>query len=296
MKSQKKTYFYKQMIAPYVFLSPFYLLFLVFMIYPIFFSLRASFTKWNGVSEMEWVGFDNYLRLFQDSIFIQSIINGVIMFFMYVPIMLVLALFIAVLLNKPSLKMKNFFRTSIFIPNITSVVAIAYVFGLAFDTKYGFVNKALVSLGVPAVRWFGTALGARFVISLLITWKWLGYNMILMMAGLQTIPGSLVEAARIDGASSYQVFTKITIPLMRPVILFCAILSTMGTFSLFTEPLILTGGGPLNQTMTPVLYIYQQSFSHLRMGYASSLAYAFFFLMITFTLIQFRLNKMLENN
>ncbi len=294
MKNRKKDWQYKQKLAPYVFLAPFYILFIVFMVYPIFFSLRASFTTWNGVNAMKWVGLDNYARLLQDKIFLQAILNGVIMFFMYVPIMLILALLIAVLLNKPNLKFRNFFRTAIFIPNITSVVAVAFVFGLAFDTKYGFINETLMRMGIPAIAWMGTALGARFAICLLILWRYLGYNMILMMAGLQTISGSLVEAAKIDGASSYQIFIKITIPLMRPVILFCTVLSTIGTFSLFTEPLIMSGGGPLYKTITPVLYIYNESFVHLRMGYASSLAYAFFILMIIFAILQFKLSNMAD--
>ena len=292
MSNPKKAWQYKQKIAPYVFLSPFYILFIIFMVYPILFSLRASFTTWNGVQAMKWVGLDNYIKLINDKIFIQSILNGIIMFFMYVPIMLILALLIAVLLNKSNMRFRNFFRTAIFIPNITSVVAVAFVFGLAFDTKYGFINEALKNIGIPAISWMGTALGGRFAICLLILWRYLGYNMILMMAGLQTISGSLVEAAKIDGASGYKVFLKITLPLMRPVILFCAVLSTIGTFSLFTEPLILTGGGPLYKTITPVLYIYNESFAHLRMGYASSLAYAFFLLMIIFALLQFKLSSM----
>jgi ABC-type sugar transport system permease subunit len=265
------------------------------MVYPIIFSLKASFTTWNGVQSMEWVGLDNYVKLVHDKIFLQALLNGVIMFFMYVPFMLLMALFLAVLLNRPRQKFKNFFRTSFFIPNITCIVAISYVFLLMFDTKFGLINKVLTNLSIPAVRWFGSAFGARLVIGIMVTWKYMGYNMILMMAGLQTIPGSLVEAAKIDGASSFRVFTRITIPLMRPVLLFTTILSTMGTFSLFTEPLILTnGGGPLNKTMSCVLYIYMESFQHLRMGYASALAYAFFFIMLAFTFLQFQLNKKLE--
>ncbi len=292
MSNSKKAWKYKQKTAPYIFISPFYVLFLVFMIYPILFSFRASFTSWNGVNDMKWVGLQNYINLVQDKIFLQSIINGVVMFIMYVPIMLTLALFIAVLLNKPNVKFKKFFRASIYIPNITSAVAIAFVFGLAFDTKYGFINKMLTSINLPAVSWMGTAFGARFAICLLVMWRYLGYNMILMMAGLQTISESIVEAAKIDGANGFHVFSRITIPLMKPVILFCTVLSTIGTFSLFTEPLILTGGGPLYKTTTSVLYIYTESFSHLKMGYASSLAYAFFVLMIILSLIQFKLSSM----
>ncbi len=204
----------KQKSAPYLFIAPFYILFATFMVYPIIFSLKASLTSWNGVQEMKWVGLGNYAKLIHDKVFLQALVNGVIMFFMYVPFMLLLALLLAVILNRPRQKFKSFFRMAYFIPNITCVVAIAYVFLLMFDTNYGLVNKVLMSIGIPAIRWFGSAFGARLVIGILVTWKYMGYNMILMMAGLQTIDESLIEAAKIDGAGSIKVFTRITIPLI----------------------------------------------------------------------------------
>lgn len=281
-------------IAPYVFIFPFLILFAIFMLYPILFSLWISFTKWNGIGEAIFVGTANYIKLSNDQVFIKSLINGIILFFMYVPIMLLLALLLANLLNQKTLKFKGFFRASFFIPNITSVVAVASLFLLIFDTKYGVLNLFLSFIGIEPIAWFGSPFGARIAVSTLIIWRWVGYNMILMLSGLQNISYSLYEAAKIDGANGRQIFFRITMPLMRPIILFCTVLSTIGTFSLFTEPLVLTGGGPLYSTITPVLHIFTIAFKRLEMGYASSLAYVYFILMVVLTTIQFSINKRLE--
>lgn len=294
MQLSNKAWRFKRNIAPYIFIAPFFILFSIFMLYPILFSFRISLTKWDGMGTMQWVGFNNYVKLLSDPIFIQSIKNGIIMFLMYVPIMILLALIFAVILNNPNLLFKKVFRSIIFIPNVTSVVAVALVFSLAFDTKYGFINGILSSIGIKPIAWVGSVFGSRFMISTLVLWRWVGYNMILMLSGLQSISEGLYEAAAIDGAGPIRRFFSITVPLMRPVILFCSILSTLGTFGLFTEPLLLTNGGPFYMTTSTVLYIYNESFVHLRMGYASSIAYVYFILMLIFTLIQFKISSLSE--
>ena len=283
-------------VAPYIFILPFFIVFAVFMAYPIVFSFIISFTKWNGVGEMEYVGLANFIKLFKDPVFSQSLLNSVILFFLYVPVMLLGALVLANLLNQKTIKGKGFFRASLFLPNVTSIVAVAGLFLLMFDTKYGILNSLLGVFNIEPVSWFGTPMGARIAVSSLVLFRWLGYNMIIMLSGLQNISKNYYEAARIDGASNVQIFFKITVQLMRPIILFCVVLSTIGTFSLFTEPLVLTNGtgGPMNTTMTPVLYIYKQAFGNLRMGYASSAAFIFFILMAVLTLLQFRMNKRFE--
>ena len=294
MQLTNKAWRFKRNIAPYIFIAPFFILFSIFMLYPILFSFRISLTKWDGMGTMKWVGFDNYIKLLSDPIFIQTIKNGIVMFLMYVPLMILLALIFAVILNNPSLLFKKVFRSIIFIPNVTSVVAIALVFSLAFDTKYGFINAMLGAIGISPISWVGSAFGSRFMISTLVLWRWVGYNMILMLSGLQSISEGLYEAAAIDGAGPIRRFFSITVPLMRPVILFCSILSTLGTFGLFTEPLLLTNGGPFYMTTSTVLYIYNESFVHLRMGYASSIAYVYFILMLIFTFIQFKISSLSE--
>ena len=294
MQLTNKAWRFKRNIAPYIFIAPFFILFSIFMLYPILFSFRISLTKWDGMGTMKWVGFNNYIKLLSDPIFIQTIKNGIVMFLMYVPLMILLALIFAVILNNPSLLFKKVFRSIIFIPNVTSVVAIALVFSLAFDTKYGFINAMLGAIGISPISWVGSAFGSRFMISTLVLWRWVGYNMILMLSGLQSISEGLYEAAAIDGAGPIRRFFSITVPLMRPVILFCSILSTIGTFGLFTEPLLLTNGGPFYMTTSTVLYIYNESFVHLRMGYASSIAYVYFILMLIFTFIQFKISSLSE--
>lgn len=286
----------RQNLAPYFFISPFFILFSIFMLYPFVFSLIMSFTKWNGIGKMKWIGLLNYVNLLKDKIFFQTLINGVVMFFMSVPVMLLAALILGFILNQSWVRCKGFFRAAIFIPNVTSVVAVSYVFLLAFDTQYGLINLLLGFIGIPQIQWFGTSFAARFVVVTLLNWRWLGYNMILMMAGLTSIPNELYEAAYIDGATAVQTFKRITLPLMKSVILFCSVMSTIGTFSLFTEPLVLTNGtgGPFNTTMSTVLYLYTQSFGYLKMGYASSIAYVYFIIMFLFTMIQMRINKALD--
>ncbi|WP_066172703.1 carbohydrate ABC transporter permease [Bacillus marinisedimentorum] len=275
-------------LAPYVFVSPFYLLFAVFMLYPLVFSLYMSFTEWNGIGEMRWVGFQNYKALFSDDVFVQSLWNALILFVMYVPVMLFFALVLAVVLNTGLVKFQRLFRTIYITPYITSLVAIGFTFVMIYDKDYGLLNMVLQAIGIPEINWLGTVWGARFALASLIIWRWVGYNMIIMLAGLQNIPNELYEAATVDGAGKIRSFFSITVPMMKPVILFTAILSTVGTFMLFVEPLVLTQGGPVNSTITPVMYLYQQSFDYLKFGYASSMAYIFFILIFIASLIQIK--------
>jgi lactose/L-arabinose transport system permease protein len=278
-------------VAPYVFISPFYILFLAFTLYPLLFALYISFTEWNGINDTRWIGLQNYSMLFNDDIFLQSLKNGAILFMMYVPLLLFLALLIAVLLNGTFIKLKGLFRTVYFIPYITSLVAVGFTFRMIFSKEYGYVNEMIVSLGLDKVDWIGTVWGARITLCILIIWRWLGYNMVIMLAGLQNIPNDLYESAKIDGAGAVQRFIQITIPMMMPILLFTSILSTIGTFQLFAEPLILTkgSGGPQNTVISPIMYIYNQSFSYLKFGYASAMAYIFFALMFILTLLQTRI-------
>jgi ABC-type sugar transport system permease subunit len=272
----------------YTFISPFYILFAVFLIYPIIFSVYLSFTQWRGLGPKVFVGLDNYKTLLGDSIFWQSIMNGVILFFLYVPIMTFMALVLAVILNSSFTRFFQAFRTMIFIPYITTMIAAGFVFRLMMHTRYGLFNIILNSIGIPSIPWLDNIWWARVALSLLVIWAWLGYNMVIMLAGLQTIPKDLQEAAAIDGASSVQSFFRITVPLMKPIILFCVILSTIGSFGLFNEVYSLTGGGPMHATITPVFYIYHQAFSYYKFGYASAVSYVYFLIIFILTILQFR--------
>jgi lactose/L-arabinose transport system permease protein len=284
---QKWTEIYKAR-WPYLFISPFYILFLIFGIYPVLFSLYLSFTEWKGLGPIKFVGLKNFELLLRDKVFLQSMMNGVILFFLYVPIMTFLALVLAVILNSKRVRGFRFFRTVIFIPYIMNIVAAGFTFRLMLNEKYGLVNILLGIFNIGPVPWLESVWGGRVSLALLVIWAWLGYNMVIMLAGLQTIPSELTEAALIDGANPTQAFFYVTIPLMRPVILFSVVLSTMGSFNLFSEIYNLTGGGPINATLTPVIVIFNQAFDNFRLGYASAMAYVYFLILFVLTLIQFR--------
>jgi ABC-type sugar transport system permease subunit len=267
-------------------------LYLVFGIYPLIYSFILGFTNWDGQGAMASAGLDNFSLLLKDKVFWQSMTNGVILFFMYVPLMTFMALALAVILNSRRVRGFKFFRTLIFLPYITNMVAAGYAFQLLLNQRYGVFNAILGTFGVAPVPWLDSVWGARASLCLLVIWAWLGYNMVIMLAGLQTIPGELNEAALIDGATPVQIFLRITIPLMRPVILFSVVLSTMGTFGLFVEPISLfpntAGSGPLNSTITPIMAIFRQAFSNHRFGYASAMAYIYFAFIFILTLMQVR--------
>jgi lactose/L-arabinose transport system permease protein len=275
----------------YTFISPFYILFAIFGLYPMGLSLYLSFTRWKGVGPMEFAGLVNFGLVLKDKVFWQSMANGVILFFLYVPVMLFLALALAVILNSGRVKGFRFFRTLIFLPFITNMVAAGFTFQILLEKQNGLFNMLLGIIGLPGIPWLESVWWARISLSLLIIWAWLGYNMVIMLAGLQTIPKDLNEAAQVDGASPIQAFFRITVPLMRPVILFCTITSMIGSFGLFTEVSTLTRGGPVNATITPLIRIYGLAFGSYQFGYASAVAYTFFALIFILTIIQFRLNR-----
>ena len=252
----------------YLFISPFYISFLTFGLFPILFSVYLSFHSWKGLGPMQFVGLKNYLFLagVGGKQFWQSILNGVLLFLIYVPIMTFLAIVLAVLLNSKRTRFFQAYRTAIFAPYVTSMVAAGFTFKLLLAKNGGLFNIALGSFGVSGVPWLEDIWWARISLSLLIMWGWLGYNMVLMLAGLQTIPRELNEAALIDGATPTQALFHVTIPLLRPVILFSVLLSTMGSFGLFNEVMALTGGGPMRATLTPLVYLYGIGFRDFQFG------------------------------
>jgi len=276
----------------YAFISPFFILFLIFQFGPILFSVYLSVVNWKGLGAMEFVGLKNFTYLFGagGKAFRQSVLNGFILFFMYVPIMTFLAIVLAVILNSEKVRAIKVYRTLIFTPYVTSMIAAGFTFRLLLEQKGGLFNIALEALGLPGVPWLESVWWARVSLCLLVVWGWLGYNMVIMLAGLQTIPRELNEAALIDGASPVQAFFRITIPLLRPVILFSVTLSIMGSFGLFNEVMALTSGGrPMRATLTTMVYIYGVAFGGERQyGRASATAYVYFALIAVFTFLYFR--------
>lgn len=280
LKVTKKT-------APYYFLSPILIIFCVFMIYPIIDSLILSFKEFK-YGEYNFIGLRNYTMLFKDQIFITSLKNTFVYLIIQVPIMIMLALILAVVLNQKFLKLKGFFRISIFMPAITGLVAYALIFKLLLNSDYGLINHFLRAIGLQGVDWLNRPLSAKASIMIAITWRWTGYNMVIMIAGLQRIPYEIYEACDIDGASRFQTFMKITLPLMKPIILFCAITSTIGTLQLFDEAYILTNGGPDNATTTVAHYLYNQGFRYMKFGYAAAMSYVLVAIIAVLSLVQFK--------
>jgi lactose/L-arabinose transport system permease protein len=272
----------------YIFISPFFISYAIFGLYPLALSMYLSFADWKGVGPIKLVGANNYVRLLGDQVFWQSMLNGIILFFLYVPIMLFGALVLAVILNSKRVKGFQFFRMLIFLPFITNMAAAGFAFRILLSKSNGLVNVFLGFLNIPPGPWLEDIWLARISLALLVIWAWLGYNMVIMLAGLQTIPQDLTEAAMVDGASRGQAFFRITLPLMRPVILFCAVTSTIGSFGLFAEVSSLTNSGPANATITPLIRIYNVAFESLQMGYASAMAYTFFAIVFALTLLQMR--------
>jgi ABC-type sugar transport system permease subunit len=277
----------------YVFISPFYILWLIFGLGPFLFSFYMIFARWDGLGPIEFVGLSNFEYVFTTAggqVFWKTILNGVILFWMYVPIMTFLAIVLAVILNSKRVRGFRFFRTVIFSPYVTSMIAAGFAFRLLLEQDGGLINIILNMIGLPSVPWLETVWGARVSLCLLVIWGWLGYNMVLMLAGLQTIPQELTEAAQIDGASPIQAFFYITIPLLRPMILFSVILSVMGTFSLFNEVTALTfvPGGPSRANLTPFRHIYNVAFQDFRYGRASAMSYVYAVLIFGVSLLQMR--------
>lgn len=279
--------------APYLFIAPFFASFLLFSFIPLIYSFYSSFTRWNGFDDKQFAGMANFSYLLQDPTFWQAMGNGAIIFVLHVPIMLFLALILAVFLNRPLMKMKGFYRTSIFLPNVITVVAVAFVFSMLFNKQDGLVNTVLMNLHMinEPISWLETPFLARMSVALMVLYRWTGYNMLLFLAGLQNIPRDLYESAYVDGATKVQSFIYITLPNIRRIFLFCTVLSTIGTFALFTEPFILTKGGPIGATLTPVLYLYREAFQNLNFGYASTIAVAFFIIMMFLSIVQLRIFK-----
>ncbi|MFJ5260300.1 carbohydrate ABC transporter permease [Streptomyces sp. NPDC088387] len=281
----------------YAAISPFYLLFLAFGLIPVGFSLYLSLHRWDGLGAMEWAGLSQYEYLLTDSDFWSSIGTTIVIWAMATFPMIFLAMVTAVMLNS-AVRLKNLYRFAYFLPNVTSVVAIAIVFGSVFSTNFGLVNALLQAVGLDQIAWLNTPWGIKIAIATLMTWQWTGYNAIIFLAGLQTIPGELYEAARIDGAGPVQTFFRVTLPLLRPVLLFVLVVSTVTGLQSFSEPQVLLqntanestySGGPGHAGRTMVLYFFQQTFDNNDFGYGAAVAWGIFLVVVLFSVINWRL-------
>lgn len=281
----------------YLFISPFFVLFAIFGLYPLLFSLYLSFMRWDALTPATWVGFENYLTLFQDRLFYTALLNTVLIGLYHIPPMIVFSFAFALLLNQQWLKIRAFWRAAIFLPVITPMVVIAIVFALLFGTEYGLINHVLVTVSgwfgyeASGIPWLQSEKWSKITVSILLVWRWTGYNMVIMLAGLQGIDRSLYEAAHVDGANRFQQLWLITIPLMRPTMTFVVVMSTIGTAFMFDEVFVLTGGGPGVSSTNFGLYLFDEAFGSFRFGYASAAAYTVATLVFVATLLIMRAGR-----
>ncbi len=274
-------------IKPYLLVAPYLLFFLVFVLFPVGFSFFLTFHKWNIISPMEYSGFDNYSRMFNDRLFWQSLKNTIWFLVIHIPLQITVALGLAVLLNS-NIKFKNFFRASFFLPVIISGVVVTIMWQQLYGFHSGVFNQILSNFGIGKIGWLTNEYLAMPSIAIMATWKNVGLYIILFLVGLQTVPASYYEAADIEGASGWQKFWHITLPAINPTLFMVVVFSTIGGFSLFIEPYVMTGGGPLNSTLSSVLYIYKQAFEFFHMGYAATLGFMFAIITLTVVVIQKR--------
>lgn len=272
-------------ITPYLLVTPYIIHFMLFVVFPVIFSIVLTFHKWNIISPMEYIGLNNYIRLFKDEVFFRSLINTLIFLVIHIPLQIIVALFLAVILNQ-NIKFRGFFRAAFFLPVIVSGVVVTILWQQLYGFDTGLLNRLLVSIGLGKVGWLTDPNIAMPSIALMATWKNVGLYIVLFLVGLQTVPNQYYEAADIEGASKWQKFYKITLPMINPTIFMVVILSTIGGFSLFIEPYVMTGGGPLNSTISAVLYIYKHGFFYYHMGYSATLGLFFALIIMAVVVIQ----------
>lgn len=276
--------------APYFFISPFYLLFGVFFLLPTLFALGLGFFSWSALGTPNFFGLRNYDRLFTgDPIFWQAVGNTAFYAGSSLFVVAPLALLLALALNAKELRFRTFWRAVYFAPIVTSTVAISIVFRLLYNNEYGLINAVIGVFGIGPVNWLGDVATTKFAVMGVVLWRWTGLLSIYFLAGLQSVPGELYEAAALDGATRTQRFFSVTLPSLRPVMLFVSVIVLIGSLQIFDDPEILTGGGPANSSLSIVQYLYQRGISNLFYGYASAVGVVLFVVIFSLSLLQFRL-------
>ncbi|MEO7561320.1 MAG: sugar ABC transporter permease [Ferruginibacter sp.] len=288
IRVKKKTRSLKSKWLPYLLVSPYLIFVLVFVAFPVLFCFFLTFNKWNIISPMKFIGIDNYSRLFHDRLFWKAIGNTLKFLLLHIPLQLIVSLFLAYLLNQ-KIRAASFFRASFFMPVIVSGVVVTILWQQLLGFDGGLINRILMGIGIPKIGWLVNPDVAIYSIAIMATWKNVGLYVILFLVGLQTVPTQYYEAAKMEGATRWQQFYHITLPMINPTIFMVVILSTIGGFSLFIEPYIMTGGGPLNTTLSAVLYIYKQAFQYYNMGYSATLGFFYAIMIMTVVILQKKL-------
>ncbi|SFT20820.1 carbohydrate ABC transporter permease [Paenibacillus sp. BC26] len=278
----------------YLFITPTMLLFLAFTVIPVVMALYLSFTNYDVVSRMDFVGIDNYKRLVDDVLFWQTFKNVCYYAVIFIPLNILISLLLALLLNFKRFGVK-LFRTMNYLPTLTSAVAAATVWIWLLHPEFGLINNILSYFGILGPAWLAQTETAMFSIIMVTLWQSVGSNMVIYIAGLQGVPDYLYESAKLDGATAFDRFRFITWPQLRPTTFLVSTMSIIGALQLFDQAFVLTQGGPGNVTKTPVYLIYQQGFNQLQMGYASAQAFILAIAILIFSFINMRVNKSEES-
>nr|WP_230872960.1 MULTISPECIES: sugar ABC transporter permease [unclassified Exiguobacterium] len=277
-----------------MFIAPFWVVFLTFSIYPVLLTLYYSFTNYTGSPGEEVVGFANYTRLLTDTYFIEAFFNTIKIWGINFVLQIGLALLLALIFSDLRLKLKglSFFRSFFYLPNLITISSVALLFGILLDWQHGSLNMVLMKIGLISdpINWLAEPVTAQLSVSLILTWMWFGHSFIIVMAGVSGISTDYFEAAHIDGANRWQMFTKVTLPLLKPILLYIMITSLIGGLQLFDLPMLITDGigSPDGSLNTMVLYLYNQAFKYNNYGYASAVAYGLFLITLIFSAVVFK--------
>lgn len=286
-------------IAPYAYIAPFFLIFGIFGLFPLLFTFYVALFDWNPVAAHTFVGLDNFSRLFDDPRFWNAMRNTLSIWVLSTVPQLVIALGLAHLLNHTRLRFATLFRMSMLVPYITSVAATTVVFAQLFDRDYGMLNWVLHLVGVGPINFVQSTWGSHVMIATMVIWRWTGYTTLLYLASLQAISRDIYEAASVDGAGSWKQFRHITIPSLRPVIVFTIVTSTIGGLQIFTEPLLVSRSapltcGPVRQCQTLTLFLFEQGFGQFKFGYGAAIGVSLFVLVVAFALLNYLLSTHLR--
>jgi multiple sugar transport system permease protein len=285
---------WKHNLIGWIFAAPWTLIFLIFLAGPIVAALILSFTNFGLLNlanpfNLHFIGVQNYIKLFQDQVFLTSALNTLYFVVVGVPLNIVVSLLLALGVNQGVGYIRSIFRVGYYLPVVTSIVALAVIWRYVYNPDVGLLNSFLHLFGLPGANWLGNPSLAMPSIIIMSVWHNAGSAMIIFLAGLQGIDRSLYEAANIDGAGTFARFRNITLPLLRPVMLFVTVITSIGFLQVFAEPFVMTNGGPLNRTLTVSIYLYQQGFNFFNQGYASAMAYIMFVAIVLLSAAQFRL-------
>ncbi len=264
----------------YLFISPFYILFLIFGLFPILWSFYLTFQDWNGLSEMRFIGLGNYRALLRDNTFLEALRNTAVYWVVDVFFIILLALILASLLHNAWIKGSKTIRVVIFLPYVTATVAVGLVFNMIFDFNSGLINSILKSLSLAPQPWLNSVTLSKIPVMVLNVWRVMPWYLLIIFSGLQALNPEHYEAATVDGANSVQKMLHITIPGLAPILFFCFLTETIESFRIFTEPYVMTSGGPGSSSLSVVLYLYRNGFEIFKMGYASTIGYALTFILL----------------